>query len=286
MLQTRNAKRTGFAAVRAAVDMVNEGLITPEEALNPRRVPADSITQLLQPVFADQSGTKGKTPLTKGVNAGPGAASGQIVFQPDEAEKIFQQNPNVSLILVRRETTPEDLRGMKVAKGILTAFGGAASHAALVSRQMGKACVCGCGDLGDRLQGRHDQGQRQGPQGGRLDRDRRLQRRSVRRRDADRPERSPSRAVRQVARAEGRPDVQAVSPVDELGRPLPQAGSSHQRRPARPGRPGRRAGSPGCRPLPNRAHVLRPHRRLPHDDPGRDARGSREGLGQAPALSA
>ncbi len=146
LLQTRNAKRTGFAAVRAAVDMVNEGLITPEEALNPRRVPADSITQLLQPVFAGE-GKKGKAPLTKGVNAGPGAATGQIVFQPDEAEKIFQADPNVELILVRRETTPEDLRGMKVAKGILTAFGGAASHAALVSRQMGKACICGCGDL-------------------------------------------------------------------------------------------------------------------------------------------
>jgi pyruvate, orthophosphate dikinase len=146
LLQTRNAKRTGFASVRAAVDMVNEGLIDPEEALNPRRVPADSITQLLQPVFAGE-GKKGKAPLTKGVNAGPGAATGQIVFQPDDAEKIFQANQSAELILVRRETTPEDLRGMKVAKGILTAFGGAASHAALVSRQMGKACVCGCGDL-------------------------------------------------------------------------------------------------------------------------------------------
>ena len=146
LLQTRNAKRTGFASVRAAVDMVNEGLIDPEEALNPRRVPADSITQLLQPVFAGE-GKKGKAPLTKGVNAGPGAATGKIVFQPDDAEKIFQANQGAELILVRRETTPEDLRGMKVAKGILTAFGGAASHAALVSRQMGKACVCGCGDL-------------------------------------------------------------------------------------------------------------------------------------------
>ena len=147
LLQTRNAKRTGFAAVRAAVDMVNEGLITPVEALSPRRIPADSLTQLLQPVFASEGGTKGKKALTKGVNAGPGAASGKICFQPDDAEKIFQANPNAALILVRRETTPEDLRGMRVAKGILTAFGGAASHAALVSRQMGKACVCGCGDL-------------------------------------------------------------------------------------------------------------------------------------------
>ena len=141
MLQTRNAKRTGFAAVRAAVDMVNEGLITPEMAIS--RIPANDVTQLLQPIFAG-AGLKGKTPLTKGINAGPGAATGQICFQPDEAEVIWQKDNNAKIILVRRETTPEDLRGMKVAQGILTSFGGAASHAALVSRQMGKACVCGC----------------------------------------------------------------------------------------------------------------------------------------------
>ncbi|MDR3109096.1 MAG: pyruvate, phosphate dikinase [Planctomycetaceae bacterium] len=141
MLQTRNAKRTGFAAVRAAVDMVNEGLIKPEEAI--ARIPANDITQLLQPVFSG-AGLKGKTALVKGINAGPGAATGQICFQPDDAEAIWQKNNDAKIILVRRETTPEDLRGMKVAQGILTAFGGAASHAALVSRQMGKACVCGC----------------------------------------------------------------------------------------------------------------------------------------------
>ncbi|GHT36254.1 hypothetical protein FACS189427_07520 [Planctomycetales bacterium] len=144
MLQTRNAKRTGFAAVRAAVDMVNEGLITPDVALS--RIPANDITQLLQPVF-DGAGTKGKTPLVKGINAGPGAATGKIYFQPDEAEAAWQKDNKAKIILVRRETTPEDLRGMKVAQGILTAFGGAASHAALVSRQLGKACVCGCDGL-------------------------------------------------------------------------------------------------------------------------------------------
>ncbi|MDR1382717.1 MAG: pyruvate, phosphate dikinase [Planctomycetaceae bacterium] len=144
MLQTRNAKRTGFAAVRAAVDMVNEGLISPETAI--ARIPANDITQLLQPVFSG-AGLKGKAPIAKGINAGPGAATGQICFQPDEAEAIWQKDNNAQIILVRRETTPEDLRGMKVAKGILTSFGGAASHAALVSRQMGKACVCGCDSL-------------------------------------------------------------------------------------------------------------------------------------------
>ena len=144
MLQTRNAKRTGFAHVRTAVDMVEEGLI--DEAAAVKRVPANDVTQLLQPIFSGK-GLKGMESIAKGVNAGPGAATGQICFQPDEAEAIWQKDNNVQLILVRRETTPEDLRGMKVAKGILTSFGGAASHAALVSRQMGKACVCGCSDL-------------------------------------------------------------------------------------------------------------------------------------------
>ncbi|MBS0210695.1 MAG: pyruvate, phosphate dikinase [Planctomycetes bacterium] len=150
MLQTRNAKRTGFAAVRIAVDLVDEGKITAEEALSAKRIPADDLNQLLQPVF-DQAGKKAAVAagrlMTKGINAGPGAATGQIVFHADDAEKKFLANPNVELILVRRETTPEDLRGMKAAKGILTAFGGASSHAALVSRQMGKVCVVGASEL-------------------------------------------------------------------------------------------------------------------------------------------
>jgi pyruvate, orthophosphate dikinase len=150
MLQTRNAKRTGFAAVRIAVDLVDEGKITAAEALSPKRIPADDLNQLLQPVF-DQAGKKaaqqGGRLLTKAINAGPGAACGQIVFHADDAERQALANPKLELILVRRETTPEDLRGMKVAKGILTAFGGASSHAALVSRQMGKVCVVGASDL-------------------------------------------------------------------------------------------------------------------------------------------
>src|SRR6185437_4738711 len=82
-----------------------------------------------------------------GINAGPGAAAGKICFHASDAEDLWNKNNSVELILVRRETSPEDLRGMKIAKGILTAFGGASSHAALVSRQMGKACIVGCGDL-------------------------------------------------------------------------------------------------------------------------------------------
>ncbi|MBA4018129.1 MAG: pyruvate, phosphate dikinase [Pirellula sp.] len=148
MLQTRNAKRTGFAAVRIAVDMVLEGKISEEEALTAKRIPADDLNQLLQPVF-DLAGKKAAAGsfLTKGINAGPGAATGEIVFHADDAEKKYLANPNIELILVRRETTPEDLRGMKAAKGILTAFGGASSHAALVSRQMGKVCIVGAGEL-------------------------------------------------------------------------------------------------------------------------------------------
>jgi pyruvate, orthophosphate dikinase len=150
MLQTRNAKRTGFAAVRIAVDLVDEGKITDAEALSQKRIPADDLNQLLQPVFdkvGKDAAQKGGRLLTKAINAGPGAATGQIVFHADDAEKKFLANPTIEMILVRRETTPEDLRGMKVAKGILTAFGGASSHAALVSRQMGKVCVVGASDL-------------------------------------------------------------------------------------------------------------------------------------------
>ncbi len=150
MLQTRNAKRTGFAAVRIAVDLVDEGKISEKEALSPKRIPADDLNQLLQPVF-DLAGKKaaqdGGRLLTTGINAGPGAASGKIVFHADEAEAMFLKDERVEIVLVRRETTPEDLRGMKVAKGILTAFGGASSHAALVSRQMGKVCVVGASEL-------------------------------------------------------------------------------------------------------------------------------------------
>ncbi len=150
MLQTRNAKRTGFAAVRIAVDMVNEGLISEEDALSAKRIPADDLNQLLQPINDPESKRAAVSAgrlLAKGINAGPGAASGKICFHASDAEAEWLKDKHVQLILVRRETSPEDLRGMKIAQGILTAFGGASSHAALVSRQMGKACIVGCGDL-------------------------------------------------------------------------------------------------------------------------------------------
>jgi pyruvate, orthophosphate dikinase len=150
MLQTRNAKRTGFAAVRIAVDMVNEGLIAKQDALSAKRIPADDLNQLLQPIYDPESKRVAVAAgrfLAKGINAGPGAASGKICFHASDAEQEWLKDNKVQLVLVRRETSPEDLRGMKIAQGILTAFGGASSHAALVSRQMGKACIVGCGDL-------------------------------------------------------------------------------------------------------------------------------------------
>jgi pyruvate,orthophosphate dikinase len=153
MLQTRNGKRTGFAAVRIAVDMVQEGLISKEEALSARRIPPDDLNQLLQPIFDPEAKRKAIAEgrlLAKGINAGPGAACGRIKFHAEDAEAWVQKHkgtPDGHVILVRRETSPEDIRGMQAADGILTAFGGASSHAALVSRQMGKVCIVGCGAL-------------------------------------------------------------------------------------------------------------------------------------------
>ena len=145
MLQTRNGKRTGFAGVRFAVDMVEEGLITKHEALSAGRIPPDDLNQLLQPIYDPEAKRKAKV-IAKGINAGPGAASGKIKFFAEDAEAHVNKHGR-GVILVRRETSPEDLRGMQAADGILTAFGGASSHAALVSRQMGKVCVVGCQDL-------------------------------------------------------------------------------------------------------------------------------------------
>jgi pyruvate,orthophosphate dikinase len=138
ILQTRNGKRTGFAAVRIATDMVAEKLITKEDAL--RRIPADSLSHLLAPIFNRQS-VRSAQKIATGLAAGPGAASGRLVFNAKDAVELAHKGERV--ILARIETSPEDLRGMIAAEGILTARGGVSSHAALVARQMGKVCVCG-----------------------------------------------------------------------------------------------------------------------------------------------
>ncbi len=143
ILQTRAGKRTGMAAMRIAVDMVKEGLIDEEEAL--LRVEPDQLNHLLRPVF--DPAEKGKAlqegrVVARGLPAGPGAATGRVVFFASDAEEWASRGEEV--LLVRVETSPEDIRGMNAAQGILTARGGMTSHAALVARQMGKVCVVGC----------------------------------------------------------------------------------------------------------------------------------------------
>jgi pyruvate,orthophosphate dikinase len=142
ILQTRNGKRTGHAAVRIAVDMVGEKLITKKEAV--RRIPADSLAHLLAPIFDRQSAKNAKK-IGSGLAAGPGAACGHVVFSAEEAVRRAEKGDKV--VLARIETSPEDLRGMIAAEGILTARGGVSSHAALVARQMGKVCVCGASNI-------------------------------------------------------------------------------------------------------------------------------------------
>jgi len=142
MLQTRTGKRTGAAAVKIAVDMVNEGLI--DRATAVQRVDPHALDQLLHPMI-DPAARKDAHPLTVGLPASPGAASGKVVFDPDEAEELAKTGEKV--ILVRVETAPEDFHGMVAAQAILTARGGMTSHAAVVARGMGKPCVAGAGDL-------------------------------------------------------------------------------------------------------------------------------------------
>ncbi len=146
MLQCRVGKRTAFSAIKIAVDMVDEKLISDREAL--MRVDPDQLNQLLRPVFdlrEKEAAVKGGRLLAKGLNAGPGAATGRVVFNAPDAEEWKKRGEHV--ILTRIETSPEDIKGMDAAEGILTARGGMTSHAALVARQMGKVCVAGCSAL-------------------------------------------------------------------------------------------------------------------------------------------
>jgi len=142
MLQTRNGKRTAQAAVRIAVDMVKEKLITKEAAV--ARIDPDQLDQLLHPMF-DPAAKKKATVLAKGLNASPGAAVGKVYFNAEDAEAAAEHGEKV--ILVRLETSPEDIGGMAASQGILTVHGGKTSHAAVVGRGMGKPCVVGCGAL-------------------------------------------------------------------------------------------------------------------------------------------
>ena len=142
MLQTRNGKRTAKAALKIACDLVDEGMRTEEEAVS--MIDPRNLDTLLHPQFEDKALKEAK-PIGKGLGASPGAASGQIVFSAEDAEKWAEKKKKV--ILVRLETSPEDITGMKVAQGILTVRGGMTSHAAVVARGMGSCCVSGCGDI-------------------------------------------------------------------------------------------------------------------------------------------
>ena len=142
MLQTRIAKRTAAAAVKIAVQMVEEGVITEREAV--ARIEPAQVDQLLRAQF-DPNARKGAQKVAKGLNASPGAAVGRAVFNADTAVEWVEKGEKV--VLVRVETSPDDFHGMAVAQGILTARGGATSHAAVVARQIGKPCVAGCAEL-------------------------------------------------------------------------------------------------------------------------------------------
>jgi pyruvate,orthophosphate dikinase len=145
MLQTRTGKRTAIASIRIAIDMVKEGMIDEKTAL--KRLDPDALVQLLAPIFDPKDkakATKEGRLMTKGLNAGPGAATGIIALSAEQAEELAKKGP---VVLVRIETSPEDLAGMVAAKGILTARGGMTSHAAVVARGMGKPCVAGAGAL-------------------------------------------------------------------------------------------------------------------------------------------
>ncbi|GKS58691.1 pyruvate, phosphate dikinase [Nitrospira sp.] len=139
MLQTRVGKRTGIAAVRIAVDMVKEGVISKDEAV--KRVEPEHLSQYLYPIF-DLAEESKRTPLGKGLPAGPGAAAGKVALTPERA--VDMQAAGNRVILVRQETSPDDIHGMNASLGFLTARGGMTSHAAVVARQMGKVCVAGC----------------------------------------------------------------------------------------------------------------------------------------------
>jgi len=140
LLQTRTGKRTATAAIRIAVEMVREGLITQEEALS--RVDPEDLHLVLRPVIAPDAE---REVIARGLDASPGAACGRVVFQSVDCQELFDRDEPT--VLVRRETSPEDIQGMTVAQGILTARGGQTSHAAVVARSMGKPCVVGCTDI-------------------------------------------------------------------------------------------------------------------------------------------
>ncbi len=251
MLQTRTGKRTGAAAVRIACDMVKERLIDEKTAI--LRIPAGDLTQLLLPSF-DNSKKKNATVLTRGIPASPGAAVGKLAFTAEEA--VRRAKAGEAVLLVRKETSPEDVEGMHSAAGILTSTGGRTSHAAVVACGWGKCCVVGAGELEIDAKAKGTM-----TVGGQEVRPRR---RHLHRRHHRRGHARPDRDRRAQA-------LRRLRPGHEVGRQVPHDGHPHQRRHAR-GRPARpRLRRRGHRPVPHRAHVLRgrPHQGDARDDPRR-----------------
>ena len=281
MLQTRNGKRTGVAAVRFAIEMEKEKLIDWKTAV--RRVPADQLDQLLAPVF-DRAAIKNAKCIAKGLPAGPGAASGKMYFNAERAVEAAAKGERV--LLVRNETSPEDLRGMIAAEGILTAKGGVSSHAALVARQMGKVCICGASALqidyaaktmtvegtvfkeGDYISINGTAGE---VYPGEL-------------------KTAASEIVQVLVErsllAKESATYRHVQEAHGLVRESHPAPGPHQRRHSRADRQRGRVRRQRHRPVPHRAHVLRrrPHRRHARDDPRRKQGRPEESPGQAPAL--
>ncbi len=143
MLQTRNGKRTAAAAMKIAVDLVNEGMVTKEEAL--LKIEANQLDALLHPTFEPKA-LKAAAPIAKGLPASPGAATGKVYFTAEDAKVAYEAGEKL-IVLVRLETSPEDIEGMNISQGILTGRGGMTSHAAVVARGMGTCCVAGCSDV-------------------------------------------------------------------------------------------------------------------------------------------
>jgi pyruvate,orthophosphate dikinase len=211
MLQTRNGKRTGAAMVRIAMEMQRQGMIDEKTALE--RVSPERLNDLLHPIFAPKA-IKAAEVIARGLPASPGAATGQIVFHADDAEQWVHEGKAV--ILVRQETSPEDLRGMSVAKGILTARGGMTSHAAVVARGMGKCCVSGAGAVHVDLKART---MRVGD--------------SVYRRRLDFAQRLDRRGLRRPDRHQGRRTQRRLWRPDGPGRQVPTPANACQCRHAR-----------------------------------------------------
>ena len=265
MLQTRSGKRTAKAALKVAVDQVAEGLISENEAV--MRVEPSSLDQLLHPTIDPAAK---RDVIAQGLPASPGAATGEIVFDADEAERLGSLGKAV--ILVRDETSPEDIHGMHAATGVVTARGGMTSHAAVVARGMGRPCVSGAGELHIDAKGGVLSARGSHVQGRGCDHYRRLQGRNPGRRHGD----GGAGAFRRFRLA------------DDLGGQGAPAEGAGQRRDA-----ARRQDRAGLRrrrhrSLPHRAHVLRrdPHRRRARDDPGRRRGWASRGAGENFAVPA